>query len=139
MSTSFHVIFSIRAMCAISTAVSALMCTCGKLALECAKHRRVVLEPRFHVEPTNNVELRRQACSRRLGLGQHLVERVAIRAIFFRQARVPAEDTRLAQDADVRRVDVLVRGEVDAVAMRARFIASASAPMPSEVGRVEER
>jgi hypothetical protein len=33
VSTSDHESFSIRAMCAISTAVSALMCTCGKFAL----------------------------------------------------------------------------------------------------------
>jgi hypothetical protein len=30
ISTSRQLIFSIRATCAISTAVSALMCTCGK-------------------------------------------------------------------------------------------------------------
>ena len=49
--------------------------------------------------------------------GEHLIERVAIRAFFLRQARVRAEDAGLPQDADVRRIDVLVRRERDAVAV----------------------
>ena len=116
-STSRDDIFSMRAMCAISTAVSALMCTCGWSRLERAKHRRVVVEPRLHVEAADDVELARQAVARGRRFREHLLERVAIRAVFLRKARVRAEHARLAQDADVRRVDVLVGGERDAIAV----------------------
>ena len=46
-------------------------------------------------------------------LGEHLLQRVAVRAVFLRQPRVRAEHARLPQDADVRRIDVLVRRERD--------------------------
>ena len=77
--------------------------------------------------------------ARRLGLGEHLLERVAVRALFLRQPRVPAEDARLPQDADVRRVDVLVRGERDDVAVLRAVHGVGQRADAEEVGRVEER
>ncbi len=88
-----------------------------KLALERTEHRRVVLEPRLHIEAADDVELLRQAVAGRLGLGEDLLERVPVRAVFLRQPRIPAEDAGLPQDADVRRVDVLIRREGDDVAV----------------------
>ena len=122
-----------RAMCAISTAVSALMCTFGWRCLQPAEHLGVVLEPRAHVEPAHDVKLAHVRIRR--GFRVHLIHRVAIRARFLRQSRVRAEDARLAKDADVGRIDVLVRREVHACCRASpRWPRSARCPTPSMSG-----
>ena len=79
------------------------------------------------------------AVARRLGLGQHLLQRVAIRALFLRQARVRAEHAGLPQDADVRRIDVLVGGEGDAVAVLRAVHRVGQCAEAEQVRRAEER
>jgi hypothetical protein len=85
--------------------------------LEGAEHLGVVLQPGLHVEPADDVELPRERRVRLIRLGQHLLQRVAVRTLLLGQARVRAEHAGLAQRADVGRVDVLVGGEGDAVAV----------------------
>ncbi len=71
--------------------------------------------------------------------GVDLVERVAIRAFLFRQARVRAEDARLPQDADVGRVDVLVGREGDAVAVLGPVHRVGHVADSEQVAALEER
>jgi hypothetical protein len=82
---------------------------------EAAEHLGVIVQPRFHVEPTHDVELARHRAVRALRLGIHLIHRVAVRPLFLGQTRVRAEDAGLPQNADVGRVDVLIGREGDAV------------------------
>ena len=82
-----------------------------KSRLEAAKHLGVVLEARLHVEPPDDVKLPCHGAVCRCRFGVHLFHGVPVGALFFRQPRVRAEDTRLAKRADIRRIDVMVRGE----------------------------
>ena len=88
-----------------------------EIRLERAEHLRVVGEPRFHVQPTDNMKFTCQGAVRRRCFFEHLLEGVAIGAVFFRQSRIRAEDTRLSQRTDVRRVDVLIRREQNVIAV----------------------
>ena len=104
----------------------------GVALLQSAEHLGVVLEPCAHVEPAHDVELAHVRI--RGGLRVHLIHRVAIRPGFLGQPRVRAEDARLAKDADVGRIDVLVRGEVHDLPCFASFAAFARCPTPSRSG-----
>ncbi len=105
--------------------------------LEPAEHLAVVGEPRLHVEAAHDVELAHVVV--RGGLGERLLHRVAIGALFLGQAGVGAEDARLAQDADVRRVDVLVGGKVHAIAVSRAVGRVGEHAEAVQVGRGEER
>ena len=107
--------------------------------LERAEHRRVVLEPRLHVEAADDVELARDRAVGPIGFGEHLVERVAIRALFLGQACIPAEGARRAQDADVGGIDVLVGRERHAVAVTHPVGGIGHRTDPQQIGRPEER
>ena len=85
--------------------------------LQRAEHGRVVLEARLHVEAADDVKLARHAVRGLRRLREHLLDGIAIRALFLRQARVAAEDAGLPQHAHVGRIDVLVRRERHHVAM----------------------
>ena len=78
-------------------------------------------------------------CSRVCRFGVDLLHRVAVRAVFFRQPRVRAEDAGLPQDADVRRIDVLVRGERDAVAVLRAIDRVGHVAEADQVGAGEQR
>ena len=90
-------------------------------------------------EATDDMELLRQPVPGWSGLGEHLLEGIPVRAIFLRQSCIPAEDAGLPQDADVRRVDVLIRREGhDAAVLRAVHCVRQRAHA-QEVGRLIER
>ena len=59
-----------------------------EIRLERAEHLRVVGEPRFHVQPTDNMKFTCQRAVRRRCFFEHLLEGVAIGAVFFRQSRI---------------------------------------------------
>ena len=111
-------IFSMRARCAISTAVSALMCTCGMARLECRGSCRCSSSrPAFMSRPPTMWNSRVMASRARAA------SRTPGRAYSgrcpssFGSRAIRAEGAGVAQDADVGGVDVLVRGEGDAVAV----------------------
>src|ERR1700716_1945395 len=54
---------------------------------------------------------------RRIRFGEYLVQAARVGAVFFRHTRERAEHAGVAQDADVGWIDVLIRREVDAVAV----------------------
>jgi hypothetical protein len=51
---------------------------------------------------------------------EHLFERSGVRAVLLRNPRERAERAGIPQDADVRRIDVLIGGEEYAIAVAAR-------------------
>ena len=102
-STSRSEIFSIRARWAISTAVSALMCTCGMPLLEPADHVGVVAQPELGVQPADDVELAGGHAARLLGLVEHLLQRAGVGALLLRHPGEGAEHAGVPEDADVGR------------------------------------
>src|SRR3981081_2504204 len=67
---------------------------------------------------------------RRIRFGEYLVPAARVGAVFFRHTRERAEHAGVAQDADVGRIDVLIRREVDAVAVLAQV---------GEIGKATDR
>src|SRR2546428_10403079 len=63
------------------------------------------------------VELARWVVARRVRLGENLVESARVGPLLLGHPRERAEHARVAEDADVRGVDVLIRGEEDPVAV----------------------
>jgi hypothetical protein len=105
--------------------------------LEPAEHLAVVVEARLHIESPHDVELAHVGI--RPCLGVHLVHGVAVGAAFLWQTCVRAEHARLAQDADVRGVDVLVGGEVDAGAVSRAVRRIGEQANAQQIGRPEQR
>src|ERR1700752_845574 len=91
----------------------------GVTLLEAPKHLRVVRQLQLGMEPAHDVELARRILAGGVGLGKDFLEAARIRAVFLRHARERAEHARVAQDANVGRIDVLVRREVYAAAVPA--------------------
>ena len=89
------------------------------LRFERPEHLHVVREPRLHIESAHDVELAGHAIVGGAGFLEDLLERVMVRPLFLREPSERAEDARLPEHADVRGVDVLIRGERHAVAVRA--------------------
>src|ERR1051325_5205467 len=87
----------------------------GVALFQAAKHVCVVRQLQLGMQPTDDVELARRILARRVRLGEHVLEAARVGAVFLRHARERAEDAGVAQDADVGRIDVLVRREVDAI------------------------
>ena len=110
----------------------------GVTLLEAAEHLQVIGEPQLGVQPADDVELARRVIVRGVRFGEHLLEAAGVGALFPRHPRERAEHARVAQDADVGRVDVLVRGEVDAVAVAAPVGQVAEAADGEEIAGVEE-
>ena len=71
-------------------------------------------------------------------LGEHLLQRVAVGAVLLGQPGVGAEHARLAEDADVGGVDVLVGGEHHAVAVQRAVTCVSEGSEPEQIGRAEK-
>src|SRR3989449_8401945 len=71
------------------------------------------------MQPAHDVELAGRVVARRVRFGEDLVEAARVGTIFPRHARERAEHAGVAQHANVRRVEMLVRGEEHAVAVAA--------------------
>src|SRR5437660_4535945 len=97
--------------------------------LEAAEHVDIVREPELGMEPAHDVKLARRVVARRVGFREYFLEAPRVGAVFFRHPGERTEHAGVAQNADVRRIDVLVGGEVDAVAI---------APSVCEVREVAE-
>src|SRR5260221_9237012 len=69
------------------------------------------------MQPAHDVKLARGIVPRRVRLGEDLFETARVGAVFFRHPRERTEHARVAQNADVRRIDVLVCGKVHSVAI----------------------
>src|SRR5207245_2995623 len=107
--------------------------------LQAAEHVDVVLEAQLGMQATDNVELAGWIVARGIGLGEHLVQAARVRAVFFRHPREGAEHAGVAQDADIRRIDVLIGGEVDALAVLAHVRKVREATDGQEVVRCKKR
>src|SRR2546425_5048793 len=86
---------------------------------EPAEHVEVVGEPQLGMQPAHDVELAGRVVARRVRFGEDLVEAAGVGTIFPRHARERAEHAGVAQHANVRRVEMLVRREEHAVAVAA--------------------
>src|SRR6185295_10864660 len=80
----------------------------GVPLLEALKHVRVIRQLQLRVQPADDMKLAGRIVPRRVRLGEDFLEAARVRAVFLRHARERAEDARVAQDADVGRIDVLV-------------------------------
>ena len=134
ISTSRMLLFSIRARCAISTAVSALMWTIGVPLLEPADHVRVVAQPQLRVQAADDMELAGRCPDGLRRFVIHLFQRPGVGPVFLRHAREGAEDAGLPQDADVGRIEVLIGGEEDPVAVLPAVGQVGQPPYAEEVG-----
>ena len=85
------------------------------------------------------MEFLRQPSGRRLRLGEHLIERVVVRALLLRQASEGAEDAGLPEVADVGRIDVLIRRESHDVAVLAAVGVVGEHPDAEQIGRGEQK
>src|SRR5712691_2448221 len=111
----------------------------GMALAQAAEHGEVIVEPQLGMQAADDVELARGVVAGGVGLGEHVVERAGVGARLRRHARERAEHARVTQHADVGGVDVLVGGEVDAVAVVAAVGEVGEAADREEVGRVEQR
>src|ERR1051326_967138 len=111
----------------------------GVALFQAAKHVCVVRQLQLGMQPTDDVELARRILARRVRLGEHVLEAARVGAVFLRHARERAEDAGVAQDADVGRIDVLVRREVDAIAVPAAVREIGEPADRQQVVRCEKR
>src|SRR5579859_4801740 len=98
--------------------------------LEAAKHVRVVRQLQLGMQAAHDMEFARRVIPRGVGFGEHFFQTPRVGAVFLRHPREGAEDAGVAQNADVGRIDVLVRREVDAVAVP---------PPVGEIGEAADR
>ena len=89
----------------------------GMPLLESLKHVRVVRQLQLRVQSADDMEFAGRVLARRVRLGEHLLQAARVVAVFLGHPRERAEHAGVAQDADVGGIDVLVRGEVHAVAV----------------------
>ena len=106
---------------------------------EAAEHVDVILEPQLGMQAPHDVKLARRIFPRRVGLGEDLLEASRVGAVLLRHAREGAKDAGVAQDADVGRIDVLIRCEVDAVAVLPSVGEIGEAADAQQVGRCKKR
>src|SRR5258706_2831672 len=85
--------------------------------LQAAKHVDVVCEPELGMQPADDVKLARRIVARGVRFREYFVEAPGVGAVLFRHPRERTEHARVAQNADVRRIDVLVCGKVHSVAI----------------------
>ena len=91
------------------------------------------------MEAADDVEFARRIVARGVRLGEDLVETARVGPVFFGHPRERAEHAGVAQDADIGRIDVLVGGEVDALAVLARVGEGRESPDCQQVVRCEKR
>src|SRR3989442_4489648 len=84
---------------------------------QAAEHVHVLREPQLGMQAAHDVELARGIIPRGIRFGEHLVQAARVGAVFLRHAREGTEDAGVAQDADIGRIDVLIRREVNALAV----------------------
>src|SRR6266550_3032654 len=88
--------------------------------LEAAEHVDIVGEPELGMQPADDVELARRIVARGVRFREYFVEAARVGAVFFRHPGERTEHAGVAQNADIRRIDVLVGGKVHAVAIAPR-------------------
>src|SRR5574341_200818 len=107
--------------------------------LQPAKHVRVVRQLQLGMQAAHDVKLARGIFARRAGFGEDFLQAAGVGAVFLRHARERAEHAGIAQDADVGRIDVLVRRKVDTAAVTP-LIGEVREPADGEeVGRSKKR
>src|SRR6266566_2223748 len=97
--------------------------------LEAAEHVDVVREPELGMQPADDVKLARRVVARGVRFREYFLEAPRVGAVFLRHPGERTEHAGVAQNADIRRIDVLVCGKVHAVAV---------APSVCEVREVAE-
>ena len=111
----------------------------GMPLLQAAEHVEVVRQLELGMQAADDVKLAGRVFARCIRLGEDFIQTARIRAIFLRHARKRAEHARIAQDADVRRVDVLIGGEIDTVAVLATVRDVCQATDGQQVGGCKKR
>src|SRR5216117_940900 len=91
------------------------------------------------MQAAHDMELARGVVARRVGFGKDFFQTARVGAGFLGHAGKGAEDAGVAQDADIGRIDVLVGGEVDALAVLARVREGRESPDCQQVVRCEKR
>ncbi len=97
--------------------------------LEAAEHVDVVREPQLGVQTAHDVELARRIVARGIRLDEHFLQAARVRAVFFGHPGERTEHAGIAKNADVGRIDVLICGKIDSMAVT---------PSVGEVGEVAE-
>src|SRR5690242_28465 len=106
---------------------------------EPAEHLQVIRQTQLGMQAAHDVKLAGGVVAGGFGLGEHFVERAGVRAVLPGHPRERTEHARVAQDAHVGGVDVLVGGEGDAVAVLATVRLVRQAADGEEVVRAEQR
>ena len=102
----------------------------GMPLLQAPEHVEVVRQLELGVQAADDVEFSRRVFARRVGLREDFLEAAGIRAVFLRHAGKRTKHAGVAQNADVGRIDVLVGGEVNALAV---------VPPIGEIGKTADR
>ena len=102
----------------------------GMPLLQAPEHVEVVRQLELGVQAADDVEFTRWIFARRIGLREDFLEAAGVRAVFFRHAGKRTKHAGVAQNADVGRIDVLIGGEVDALAV---------VPPIGEIGKTADR
>src|SRR5260370_26202547 len=97
--------------------------------LEATESVEVVREPQLGVQTANDVELARRIVARGIRLDEHFLQAARVRAVFFGHPGERTEHAGIAKNADVGRIDVLICGKIDSMAVT---------PSVGELGDVSE-
>src|SRR6266699_2246241 len=111
----------------------------GMALLQATEHVEIVGQRELRVETADDVKFARWVFEGRVRLREDFLEAARVGAIFFRHTRERAENTGVAQDADVRRIDVLIGREIDAVAVLATVREVCQATDGQQVGGCKKR
>ncbi len=91
------------------------------------------------MQPADDVKLPRRIVARGVRFREYFLEAPRVGAVFFRHPGERTEHAGVAQNADVRRIDVLIGGEGDAVAVPAPVGEVRETPERQQVVRCKKR